>query len=376
MARFKRQTAKQSVESNQITNPYSSLPPRAFWAPSVAKKHMNDISDLWQAPFPIRERYRFVTFGSCFAQHFSRALVARGLKWSDCEPAPRGMKADVAQQFNYGVFSARTGNIYTTSLLLQWTKWALEIETAPEIFWEKDGRYYDPFRPVVEPDGFASADEMFVSRQATIAGFRQAILTSHIFVFTLGLTESWWDVDGGFEYPMCPGTIAGDFDPDKHKFINQDYDLVRKSLLKTIRLIRGARENGPRFLLTVSPVPLTASNSGNHVLVATMESKSILRAVAASAERRYNGISYFPSYEIIAAPPFRGTFFEPNLRSVNQAGVDLVMKTFFAGMSHATPSERSPIKPRKAVATTAPTSDDDLKCEEELLAAFGPETSA
>ena len=359
-----------------MTNPYSNLPARAFWSPAVGKKHMNDIQDLWHASFPIRDGDGFVTYGSCFAQHFSRALVARGLKWNDCEPAPAGMQTDIAQRYNYGVFSARTGNIYTTSLLLQWTKWALGKETPPEIFWEKDGRFYDPFRPVVEPDGFASADEMFASRKGTIAAFRTSIMTADIFVFTLGLTESWWDTKGGFEYPMCPGTLAGDFDPEAHHFVNQDYDFVRKNLIQTIKMIRAARDKGPRFLLTVSPVPLTASNSGNHVLVATMESKSILRAVAASVERDRKGVSYFPSYEIIASPPFRATFFEPNLRSVNKAGVDLVMKTFFAGMGAATSAQAKPA-PTRATPATAPTpkSDDDLKCEEELLSAFGPDTA-
>lgn len=355
-----------------MPNPYSSLPTRAFWSPAVAKKHMNDIAELWQAPFPIRQDDGFVTFGSCFAQHFSRALVARGLRWNDCEAAPEGMQNDTAQRYSYGVFSARTGNIYTTSLLLQWTKWALEKETPPAISWEKDGRFYDPFRPAIEPDGFGSADEMYASRRATVAGFRKAIMTSNIFVFTLGLTESWWDTEGGFEYPMCPGTIAGEFDADKHKFLNQDYDFVRSNLRETIKMIRSARPKGPRFLLTVSPVPLTATNSGNHVLVATVESKSILRAVAASIERDFKGVSYFPSYEIIASPPFRGAFFEPNMRSVNKAGVNLVMETFFAGMYHSTAEAPAPSAPRQENAKAKPQSDDDLKCEEELLAAFGP----
>lgn len=355
-----------------MTNPYSDLPARAFWSPAVAKKHMNDIQDLWRAPFPIRKKDGFVTYGSCFAQHFSRALVVRGLSWRDFEPAPVGMTTENSLRYNYGVFSARTGNIYTTSLLLQWTKWALGHDTPPEIFWEKGGRYFDPFRPAIEPEGFASADEMFASRATTIEAFRQSVLKANIFVFTLGLTESWWDAEGGFEYPMCPGTIAGDFDANAHRFINQDYDFVRKNLIQTISLIRAAREKGPRFLLTVSPVPLTATNSGNHVLAATMESKSILRAVAASIERDRKGISYFPSYEIIASPPFRGTFFEPNMRSVNKAGVSLVMETFFAGLSQETVATLETSSPRKATARPTTSSDDDLKCEEELLNAFGP----
>ncbi|WP_417725745.1 GSCFA domain-containing protein [Salipiger sp.] len=364
-----------------MSNPYSSLEARAFWSPAVGKRSLFDISDLWKAPFAIDRRSRIATFGSCFAQHFSRALVARGFTWLDAEPAPEGLSAEHAKAYNYGVFTARTANIYTTSLLRQWTEWALGHAEDPKIFWEDEaGRIYDPFRPVIEPGGFASPEEMFAARARCIEAFRTAIMESDIFVFTLGLTESWFDAEGGWEYPMCPGTAAGSFDAEKHVFRNQDYEFVRKNLMQAIRMMRAARKGGPRFLLTVSPVPLTATNSGNHVLVATMESKSILRAVAGNVAGALTNVSYFPSYEIINSPAYRGSFFEPNMRSVNPHGVDHVMKTFFAGLPEAVrkaaaapaaqPGPRKGAKGGKGRAGAA-TSADDTVCEEELLAAFG-----
>ncbi|MFC6196465.1 GSCFA domain-containing protein [Ponticaulis profundi] len=357
-----------------MSHPYKSLEPRSFWAPAVGQRNMLDIDSLWKAPFAITKQKKIVTFGSCFAQHFSKALVARGFTWLDAEPAPGGTSPETAKSFNYGIFSARTANIYTTSLLLQWTEWALEEREAPKIYWEKSGRIIDPFRPTIEPDGFASVEEMLASRQQCIHAFKRAILESDIFVFTLGLTESWWDKDGGFEYPMCPGTVAGTFDPEKHVFQNQDYNFIKRSLTTAIRKMRAARENGPNILLTVSPVPLTATNSGNHVLVATMESKSILRAVAGSVEKTSKRVSYFPSYEIINSAPYRGTFFEPNMRSVNSHGVDHVMKTFFAGLPmRAKKKRKAKLKDAPKVAPDIQQNNaDDVACEEELLAAFGP----
>ncbi|GGE25627.1 GSCFA family protein [Gemmobacter megaterium] len=360
-----------------MTTPYSTLPEQAFWAPAVAKRHMLDISGLWTAPFAVTPRMTITTYGSCFAQHFSRALVARGYSWLNAEPAPGGLDDTLARQFNYGVFSARTGNIYTASLLRQWVEWALDVSAPPDIYWERDGRVFDPFRPAIEPDGFGSVEEMLASRRTCIAAFRKSITECGLFVFTLGLTESWWDAEGGFEYPMCPGTHAGSFDPERHVFRNQDYDFVFENLQRAITLIRKHRDKGPKVLLTVSPVPLTATNSGNHVVVATMESKSVLRAVAGAAARKLKAVSYFPSYEIINSPVFRGTFFEPNQRSVNPHGVDHVMGCFFAGLGlEETPAPvtqgdggRSRGKGRKARKGRA--RQDDVKCEEELLAAFG-----
>lgn len=360
-----------------MSHPYSSLELRAFWSPAVGQRNMLDIDSLWSAPFRINRKVKIATYGSCFAQHFSRALMARGFTWMDCEPAPQGTSTENAKKFNYGVFSARTANIYTTSLLLQWVQWALGEKDAPQIFWEKEGRILDPFRPTIEPNGFSSVEEMLASRQQCIQAFRTTILESDIFVFTLGLTESWWDAEGGFEYPICPGTAGGSFDADKHVFRNQGYNFVRKSLATAIQKIGRARDRGPDVLLTVSPVPLTATNSGNHVLVATMESKSTLRAVAGHVSRSISWVSYFPSYEIINSAPFRGMFFEPNMRSVSPHGVDHVMKAFFAGLPDQAEAAGSPAEARSRPAirskVTAPReSEDDLACEEELLSAFGP----
>ncbi|WP_428660504.1 GSCFA domain-containing protein [Reyranella sp.] len=50
------------------------------------------------------------------------------------------------------------------------------------------------------------------------------------------------------------------------------------------------RRPGVRFLLTVSPVPLKASASQNHVLAATTYSKSVLRAVAGQLADTYDDV--------------------------------------------------------------------------------------
>lgn len=83
-----------------------------------------------------------------------------------------------------------------------------------------------------------------------------------------------------------------------------------------------------RVLLTVSPVPLTATYTEDHVLLATTYSKSVLRAVVGAFCDKNENIAYFPSYEMVTAPWSRGIFFDSNLRTVNPSGVAIVMKTF------------------------------------------------
>lgn len=359
-------------------NPYENLPTKAFWKLAVANKSMFDLTELWDPKFNIKPDEKVATFGSCFAQHIGNALKNRGFNWLITELSPQGCSDALAKKYNYGIFTARTGNIYTTSLLKQWTEWALGKKEIPEEVWEKDGRYFDPFRPRIEPDGFESIKEVRMSQLQTIKSFKESIELSDYFVFTLGLTESWFNKELGYEYPMCPGTVVGEFDIDKHQFANQKFEQIKVNLTDAMALMSKLNPK-LKFILTVSPVPLTATNSGKHVAVATMASKSVLRAVADQLVTNRSNVDYFPSYEIINSPIFKGTFFEPNQRSVNPFGVNFVMDNFFKclsgkfdeiGVCNHISQAGVDVKNTNVDVSS---NDDfvDPACEEEFLAAFG-----
>ena len=351
-----------------MTHPYSDLGPKAFWKTAVAEEGPFGLSGLWSPKFPIRPKHKIVTAGSCFAQHIGRALADRGYGWIDCEPAPPYMQADRARAHGYGVFSFRTGNIYTPAILLRWLELAYEIRPDSGEVWVRDGRFYDPLRPAIEPDGFASEEELWDAREETYGALRRAVETSDVFVFTLGLTERWRNSKTDAEYALCPGTVAGTFDPEQHMFVNANTRQTQAALTDVFRLMR-SKQPRLRVLLTVSPVPLTATASGKHVLTATHYSKSVLRAVAGMAAERHAFVDYFPSYEIIAHPVFRGMFFAPNMRSVVPEGVATVMKHFFADQIAAFPDLRD----LRAIPERTPAgseAEEDIRCEEVLLDAF------
>jgi hypothetical protein len=174
--------------------PYSELPTKAFWKLAVADKSMFDIVDLWSPKFKIKQNENIVTFGSCFAQHIGKALKSRGFGWLSTELPPSELSVINCQKYNYNIFSARTGNIYTTSLLKQWVEWALGAKPVPDEVWGDSEKYIDPFRPKIEPIGFESVEEIYNSRNETLKSFKQSIVKANYFVFTLGLTESWFNV--------------------------------------------------------------------------------------------------------------------------------------------------------------------------------------
>jgi hypothetical protein len=362
-----------------MPHPYETLPEDRFWRTAVAERDALEISGLWKPKHEIRRRTRIVTAGSCFAQHFAKALVARRYRWMDFEPGPAGLTPAQRHDYHYGTFSFRTGNIYTPRMLLQWLTWALTGVEPPKDVWKSEGRFYDPFRPAVEPGGFASVEELVASRRETLAAIAGAVRGAHVFVFTMGLTEAWQGRATGVEYAVCPGTVAGEFDPEAHVFVNHGFGALMADMNAALRLMFRANRRLVA-LLTVSPVPLTATASGNHVLTATSHSKSLLRAVAAELVQSQVRVDYFPSYEIITHPAYRGRFFAPNMRSVLPEGVDHVMTQFFRDQAAAfgapemappvaRPATPEPPDPPEPELTEA----EELRCEEEILAAFAPD---
>ena len=340
-------------------NPYSQLEDRAFWRRAVADAGILGLSDLWRCKFDLPARPSFATYGSCFAQHISRAVQARGLPWVDAEPAPAGTPEHVARAFNYGVFSARTANIYTTPQFQEWVRLASDPACVEGVeLWEEGGRYRDCLRPLIEPEGFSSIAEARQMLATTARAVRMSVETADVVVFTLGLTEGWEHRETGQIYALCPGTQAGRFDPDVHVFRNYDYPASRAALEAALDGVWRMNPSA-RVLLTVSPVPLVATASGDHVLSAVGHAKAILRAVAGDLSHASDKVDYFPSYELIAGAPSRAMFFAPDLRSVAAEGVALVMEHVFAGLGIDV--SREPGR------TAEPTTDDDLVCDERIL---------
>ena len=355
-----------------MKNPYEKLPERSFWRPAVAEKYALDISSLCTPKYELSPDHTVATAGSCFAQHIGRALVQRGYNWFDAEPAPAVFNSRTKKDFNYGVFSFRTGNVYTAAALRQWIYWALGRDAPPGEVWKKNDRFYDPFRPNIEPKGFSSEEELEDSRNSVLRAIRKVVADADFFIFTLGLTEAWINRGNGHVYAMCPGAPVGRFDPELHEFRNYRFQEVEHCLHDCFDTMKSSNVN-LKFILTVSPVPLTATASGEHVLAATTYSKSVLRAIAGQLCQERKDVDYFPSYEMITGAPFRSMFYEPNLRSISRAGVNFVMDSFFACMEStfgaskirhcdSGTSSRTRARQREVMETI---------CEEEMLDAFG-----
>lgn len=372
------------MKDDRIISPYQGLEPRAFWRSGLVEAGQFPPLDLYRPKFVVTRDQPVMTAGSCFAQHVGKALRGAGFNVIDAEPAPGTVSDALAQQYGYGLYSARYGNIYTVRQLLQLLLECAGQYQPADAVWEKDGRFFDAMRPGVEPTGHDSAHQVREARTAHLTAVAKALSEAQVLIFTLGLTEAWEHGPTGTIYPTAPGTIAGRMTPDfayrnfRHAEIRDDFDSVRRLL--------HAINPAMRFVLTVSPVPLTATASGDHVLSATTYSKSVLRGVAGELAQDYADVDYFPSYEIVTAPISRGAMYEPNMRSVRSDGVAKVMQTFLHAMGAAPPpaptktvqqlrAERrarrqNPLPDVGPANETESETENDVICEEALLAAF------
>jgi len=350
-------------------SPYSALGDAAFWRTAIAEVDPLKIEGVYKKKWAIDPAQRIGSAGSCFAQHVTRHLRAGGFNVVDFEPPPVGLSKELHQQFGFSMYSARYGNVYTVRQMLQLVREAKGDFQPGAAVWERNGRFYDALRPSVEPYGLDSEAEVLAHRQQHLAKVRRLLENVEVFVFTLGLTEAWLHRDSGTVYPSAPGAIAGRYDPSAFVLNNSRVNEIVDDFNYLRDEWRTFRPDGlpPRFLLTVSPVPLTATATGRHVLSATTYSKAALRTAAEYLSDDNDDIDYFPSYEIITNPAARSTFFENNLRSVSPVGVDTVMRIFMTshGSSVTLPSASS--NPPFSSRSDEVVDELDVQCEEAML---------
>lgn len=314
-------------------HPYQNGADHTSWRRAVGKVAPREVDPVVSLNVKIDLTTKVATAGSCFAQHIARYLKNSGYNYYVAERGHPVLPERVRQANNYGLFSARYGNIYTARQLLQLFQRAYGLFQPQEDVWrEGEDVFLDPFRPTTQPGGFISELEMRLDREQHFACVREMFENLDVFVFTLGLTECWVSRSDGAVFPICPGVQGGTFDESRHAFVNESVDDVVTEM--SAFLLNLTRVNPhAQVILTVSPVPLAATARGDqHVVTATTYSKAVLRVAAEMLAEKSPHVSYFPSYEIITANFSRGAYYADDLRNVVEDGVNHVMRLF---MKHA-----------------------------------------
>lgn len=308
-----------------MEHPYRRLPAKAFWKRAVSLGWEPDTVPVDRVI--VRTGDVVASAGSCFAANLVPYIEKAGFRYSRA-PGLRSVFGPLADDnYGYSRFSAAYGNIYTVRQAVQLLLRAMNRFRPIEDRWILNhDTIVDPFRPGLRYSA-ASDTEFDLLTAQYLNDVLDAFGSADVFIFTLGLTEAWISKADGAVFPVCPGTVGGEYDPERHAFHNFNFVEVSADLDQFIAL---AREINPslRIVLTVSPVPLVATATGCHVITASSYSKAVLRAAAGEAAGRHPDVAYFPAYEIVTGPQAPSDFFEPDRREPSLKAIQHVMHAF------------------------------------------------
>lgn len=358
-------------------HPYKQFPPRQFWQQAVSGTPWADVLAHERGKFSITANDVVASAGSCFAQRISRLIIDSGLDYRYFETAHPLVPDKDATALGYKLFSCRYGNIYTTRQLLQLVKEALAL-TPPiqAVSATRAGHFVDLMRPNINSSGFESVEEAVADRAWHLQCVARMLAQCKVFIFTLGLTETWMDTETGVVYGSHPSVVTHLPSPRPLKAHNLDYLECYNDLVEVFNLMRGINP-GVRFILTVSPVALAATHQPQNVLVSTAYSKAVLRAVAGKFAELLPCVDYFPSFEVFNLAQSFGQFLSEDLRDVSLRGVQVAMGNFkqmflqAAPASVTAPAATTPAAAVSAAPAAPAANAADVECDEVLNAFFG-----
>lgn len=264
------------------------------------KVHLLDPDALYQyilkglvpkMPFITKEDF-ITSFGSCFADYLRHHLIDLGYQTHDY----------VSKKIPIVYVGEGINNTYS---LVEQFKWAYgEVDISGEHWIDRDREYYIP------------TEEHRIKT-------REAFDKTTVFIFTLGLSEVWYNKTTGEVF--WRGVPKEQFDPDIHGF---KLTTVEENLANLERLVAIIREHRPeaKIIFTLSPIPLLATFRNIPAIPASTVSKAILRVAVDTLTTKHQDIYYWPAYEIVKE--FCGNQYDADNRHPIVSTIETVIREF------------------------------------------------
>ena len=282
----------------------------------------------------IQRGTKIFTIGSCFALEIRHELLRRGF---DVWPKYAGLEFDPQSQILNSLPDRDNINHYDTFTICQEFEQAFAgTHFGLSDFWKISGRsinkvmkreevWQDPYRKNIyagDPEGILD-----VSRKLD-GCIRDGIMNADVYVITLGLIETWRSRTNGLHACTYPGVGGGGGEQEAELHVAgfvENYENMRR----VCELIF-SRFPERKMILTVSPVALDRTFRDMDVVVANMESKCTLRAVAGQICRDFPQVHYLPTYELFMYHDLFHDNGRHAMREGVETAVDLFGKCFFA----------------------------------------------
>ncbi|WP_017327394.1 GSCFA domain-containing protein [Synechococcus sp. PCC 7336] len=242
----------------------------------------------WAPSFQLAPDAKIFAMGSCFARNVEKALLQRQARVTSAEP-----ESDILELRT----NLLTGllNKYNPISIHQELTWASSHTPFPEHgFIEYDGKYIDPS---LRDRGRKGTLEFARARQAQLQQYFARSFEADLVIITLGLTETWFDRTTRIALAEAPSPRLFEQYPGRFACKILSYPECATVLSSIYSILQKYGNPNLKVVVTVSPVPLQRTFSGQDVIVANMMSKSTLRSAAGALAVASSGVDYFPSYE-------------------------------------------------------------------------------
>ncbi|WP_428311324.1 GSCFA domain-containing protein [Hydrocarboniphaga sp.] len=306
--------------------------PAATASPGLPDIDMSDFFRPWQSG---NTGTRIATIGCSFSQAVFDQIGEQGLVAVETESAPPGLPSAQRAAFGYGLNSARFGDIRTPKQLRQLVAMAHKRFSPTELSWELKGRYYDPFRPQIEPAGFSSPGELEASRERHLKAVRVLLRQADLLVVTLTCTRSWISKQDGAAMPLRQEALGDRKAAGQYEFAPQSYSQVYDDLKWTIQFINGRVNPKLGIVLVVAADEPGRQSDDVLSIVESMRAKAILTAAASQLQADFSNVDHFPCHELLAAPALHGRFHGADGQGTTRQGLRWLTDQFFKGLRTA-----------------------------------------
>lgn len=311
--------------------------PETAWARLRAPFFRPDLA----AGFTVGREDEIFAIGSCFARGVEGALSRRGVSvaslTSDFDDFPVRARGSRPMGFT---------NKYNPCSIANELAWAFESGGMPAeaIVQLDEQRWIDPHAtPIFEHTG----REQTLARHRTLTELFQRARHCRVITVTLGLIEAWYDHATGLYLNANPPSSPDAADRFELRVLG--FGEVIAALERIHALLDAHCLPGHQVVVTVSPVPLEATFTGQDVVVANTHSKALLRTAAAEWCAAHANLHYFPSFEIVTNSD-RSLSWHKDGRHVSDELVGHIMDVFVA--TYAEPVGAAAAVAQAAAATT------------------------
>ncbi|WP_435165140.1 GSCFA domain-containing protein [Falsirhodobacter sp. 1013] len=247
---------------------------------------------MGQQSFTAGPEDTFFTVGSCFARNVEERL-------QDAGATVTSLNHDL---IDLGDTSARRSGIfnkYNPVSIQQELTWASGKEAFPEdalLQLTEEDVWYDPH---LRQNSGQGTRAQLMERRRQISDYFAQIFKADVVVITLGLIETWVDLQTNLTLNVLPDPKYLGRNKSRFAFHTLSVKDTMIALKRCVAILREFGKPNQRILLTVSPVSLGRTFTDDDIIVANTTSKTTLRVAAHRFASDTDGVDYFPSYEAV-----------------------------------------------------------------------------